>query len=184
MIQFLRNLSHVSRDVRYELGVEFWKSTFIDANLAEFDDPCPILPLYALLVDRKAIWKEIKVLSLGISSIDETGPEKWAFEDEAKESPDHPDTEKYRFIAKSLHLDKLILEILVEDLEYQNLAAGAYPWFEIFRSFDVAKTFELKIKLLLSYDWHMDNPGDDEDEHRREMEEYYKPDVEDLITHA
>ena len=48
----------------------------------------------------------------------------------------------------------------------------------------MAKTFELKIKLLLSYDWHMDNPGDDEDEYRREMEENYKPDVEDFITPA
>jgi len=127
MIQFLRNLSHVSRDVGYELGVEFWKRTCIDANLAELDDACPILPLYTFLVDRKVIWKGIKVLSLGVSSIDKTGPERWGYEDDARESLEHQGTGKYRFIAKSLHLDKLILEILVEDLEYQNLAAGAYP---------------------------------------------------------
>ena len=45
----------------------------------------------------------------------------------------------------------------------------------------MAKTFELKTKLSLSYDWNVDNPGDDEDEYRREMEENYISDVEDFI---
>jgi hypothetical protein len=59
MIDLIRDLSIISRQMRYELGVVFWTRTYLDCENLNWLDLLP-----AFFADRPLVISGIKVLSL------------------------------------------------------------------------------------------------------------------------
>lgn len=171
MIQLLRNVSNVSPHARHEFGKELWKRTSIDCASEELYSPSV---LHTSLGDGPEAVNGIKCLELIVSSeYQSAGDDNFEL--------DFTVTKTFHDIAKSLKLEKLILQLDLTELLYRKLAAGKLPWVSIFRTFNVARSFEVKTLIFTSGEEADYDSYYGEDDYREEIVAELGQQVEDFL---
>ncbi|KAE9381870.1 hypothetical protein N431DRAFT_458425 [Stipitochalara longipes BDJ] len=133
MIDLIRKLSNVSRRLRYELGEVFWTNTLLQGS----DHYSPAV-LQNFVIDRPAALSKIKHLRFKVTADDRYG----------RVNRKENELRLYQNMSKYLELDTLVLELEIGETLFAKLAEGETLWFLVFRTFKVAKIFELETFII------------------------------------